>query len=309
MKKSLLFIALLFGSAIAVNAQDRERYVGLDNFNTARGVKVYVPQVEAKPIKPANKKTTNALNKTSVVAQKTKKTPKLLVRLTSYQSTVGSLDLPEFPQASKNYATTRKATGGALGGFSTGDSVIDSYILNSCRRYGVDPLLIYAQMHQESSFKLRAVSYKGARGLMQLMPATAARFGVTDIYNPQQNIDAGVKYMRWLLDTFGQDVDLALAGYNAGEGAVIKYGNVIPPYQETQEYVRRISNRYALLRDPNAVNLAKSVRIPAAKQKVQPENSKQQMAKLQKPAAPLSIYEQSVSVERMPDGSMQLVSR
>ena len=120
---------------------------------------------------------------------------------------------------------------------------IDEYILESCRRYKIDPRLIQAQMKQESSFKLRATSDKGARGLMQLMPATAARFGVTDIYDPQQNIDAGVKYMRWLLDTFG-DVRLALAGYNAGEGAVMKYGNRIPPYRETIQYVERIGHTY-----------------------------------------------------------------
>ena len=70
---------------------------------------------------------------------------------------------------------------------------------------------------------------------MQLMPATARRFGVTEIYNPRQNIEAGVKYMRWLLDTFNGDVALALAGYNAGEGAVMKYGWQIPPYRETHE--------------------------------------------------------------------------
>jgi soluble lytic murein transglycosylase-like protein len=122
--------------------------------------------------------------------------------------------------------------------------MIDYYIIDSSMRYDVDPLLIYSQMKQESSFKIRARSYKGASGLMQLMPATAVRFGVTDIYDPQQNIEAGVKYMRWLLDTFGGDLRLALAGYNAGEGAVMKYGYQIPPYNETQEYVRRILSKY-----------------------------------------------------------------
>ncbi|MCV5127146.1 transglycosylase SLT domain-containing protein, partial [Escherichia coli] len=79
------------------------------------------------------------------------------------------------------------------------------------RRYNIDPLLIYSQMHQESSFKIRATSPKGASGLMQLMPATARRFGVTSIYDPKQNIEAGIRYMRWLLDTFNGDVVLALA--------------------------------------------------------------------------------------------------
>ena len=108
----------------------------------------------------------------------------------------------------------------------------------------MDPLLLYAIMHQESTFKPRALSHKGARGLMQLMPGTAVRFGVTSIWDPKQNIEGGSRYMRFLLDKFDGNVKLALAGYNAGEGAVMKYGNRIPPYNETQEYVRRISKRY-----------------------------------------------------------------
>lgn len=132
----------------------------------------------------------------------------------------------------------------SLGKFSTGNSEIDSYIEDASALYNIDPLLIYAQMSQESSFKRRATSHKGASGLMQLMPDTAKRFGVRNIYNPKQNIKAGVKYMRWLIDRFGGDVRLALAGYNAGEGAVKKYGNKIPPYRETQNYVARIMAHY-----------------------------------------------------------------
>lgn len=136
------------------------------------------------------------------------------------------------------------AAGKSMKGYSTGNSLIDAYIVDSSRRYRIDPLLIYAQMAQESSFKVRALSHKGASGLMQLMPGTARRMGVTDIYDPKQNIEGGVKYMRFLLDLFEGDVNLALAGYNAGEGAVMKYGNQIPPYNETQNYVRIISARY-----------------------------------------------------------------
>lgn len=131
-----------------------------------------------------------------------------------------------------------------LGEFTTGDAVVDGFIEESCERYKIDPLLIYAQMNQESAFKKKAISHKGASGLMQLMPDTATRFGVKDIYDPQQNIDAGVKYMRWLLDRFEGDLSLALAGYNAGEGAVKKYGNKIPPYRETKNYVARIMAHY-----------------------------------------------------------------
>src|SRR6185436_7354127 len=104
-------------------------------------------------------------------------------------------------------------------------------------------------MHQESTFKPGAMSNKGARGLMQLMPGTAVRFGVTSIWDPKQNIEGGTRYMRFLLDKFNGDVQLALAGYNAGEGAVMKYGYRIPPYNETQEYVRRIGSRYASISD------------------------------------------------------------
>src|SRR6187455_2004519 len=87
---------------------------------------------------------------------------------------------------------------------------------------------------------------------MQLIPPTASRFGVTNIWDPKQNIEGGARYMRFLLDLFDGDVRLALAGYNAGEGAVMKYGNRVPPYSETQEYVRRIGARYSMIRDPQA---------------------------------------------------------
>jgi soluble lytic murein transglycosylase-like protein len=135
----------------------------------------------------------------------------------------------------------------SLEGLSTGNAAVDGYIEEFSALYNVDPLLIYAQMSQESSFKGRATSSKGASGYMQLMPDTARRFGVSNIYNPKQNIHAGVKYMRWLLDKFGGDMRLALAGYNAGEGSVMKYGNKIPPYRETQNYVTKIMNHYDLL--------------------------------------------------------------
>jgi soluble lytic murein transglycosylase-like protein len=139
-----------------------------------------------------------------------------------------------------------------LGNLSTGNAAVDGYIEEFSTLYNVDPLLIYAQMSQESSFKARATSSKGASGFMQLMPATAARFGVTNVYNPKQNIKAGVKYMRWLLDKFGGDMRLALAGYNAGEGSVMKYGNKVPPYRETQNYVAKIMTHYELITNQNS---------------------------------------------------------
>lgn len=102
---------------------------------------------------------------------------------------------------------------------------------------GVDVRLLRAVTWIESRFKPGAVSHKGARGLMQLMPGTAARFGVTDPHDPRQNVHAGARYLRYLLKMFDGDVSLALAGYNAGEGAVLKYGRRVPPYRETRGYV------------------------------------------------------------------------
>ncbi|HMG34154.1 MAG TPA: transglycosylase SLT domain-containing protein [Blastocatellia bacterium] len=127
---------------------------------------------------------------------------------------------------------------------STGNPKYDEFITQSANRNGVDPNLIVAVMRQESGFNARARSYKGASGLMQLMPATAARFGVNNIFDPQQNIEGGARYLRFLLDTFNGDVNLVLAGYNAGENAVVNSGYKIPRYRETQNYVRAISERY-----------------------------------------------------------------
>jgi soluble lytic murein transglycosylase-like protein len=127
---------------------------------------------------------------------------------------------------------------------TTGNPKYDELVMQAAARNGIDPNLIFAVMRQESGFQLRAVSYKGASGLMQLMPATARRFGVTNIFDPAQNIEAGAKYLRFLLDTFNGDVKLTLAGYNAGENAVIKSGYEVPRYRETQNYVRSITARY-----------------------------------------------------------------
>jgi soluble lytic murein transglycosylase-like protein len=127
---------------------------------------------------------------------------------------------------------------------TTGNPTYDALVRQSATRHGVDPNLVFAVMRQESGFHPRAVSYKGASGLMQLMPATARRLGVTNIFDPAQNIDAGTKYLRFLLDMFNGDVKLALAGYNAGENAVIRSGYQIPRYRETQNYVKSISAKY-----------------------------------------------------------------
>jgi soluble lytic murein transglycosylase-like protein len=133
---------------------------------------------------------------------------------------------------------------GAPTNWTTGKKQIDKLIRDYGRRYRVDPYLIYLVMHQESGFSSLAISAKGAQGLMQLMPATAARYGVTNPADPAQNIMGGAHYLSDLLRLFNGNVSLALAGYNAGEGAVMKYGNHVPPYQETRYYVRNISAKY-----------------------------------------------------------------
>jgi hypothetical protein len=278
MKKIILSITALCLLTISASAQKRT----FDNFDTTGGVRVVTPTVQQAPtVKPQKTKTGDKRK----LVQKTSQTTMAV------EDGVGSKN-----SKNTNAVTMTMGTGTALRGFTTGSVEIDSYIVDSSRRYNIDPLLIYAQMHQESSFKLKATSYKGASGLMQLMPATARRFGVTNIYDPKQNIDAGVRYMRWLLNTFGGDVILALAGYNAGEGAVWKYGNRIP-YRETQEYVRRITARYNTISNPNYVNTVKTV-------------TTQQAARLeQKEKKPLTVYEANPLAIRTPDGRMRLVNQ
>lgn len=106
-------------------------------------------------------------------------------------------------------------------------------------RYELDPALLTAMAEVESAFDPVAVSPKGACGLLQLMPQTAARFGVADVFNAEQNVDGGARYLSWLLQRFEGNSELALAGYNAGEGAVDRHRG-IPPYQETRRYVARV---------------------------------------------------------------------
>ena len=126
---------------------------------------------------------------------------------------------------------------------SSGDPELDMIIFHAGEHEGVDPRFIHAVIWQESKYQRLAKSHAGAQGYMQLMPDTAKRFGCNDASDPAQNIEAGAKYLKWLLKRFNGNVSLALAGYNAGEGAVDKY-NGVPPYNETQNYVRIISNRY-----------------------------------------------------------------
>lgn len=125
----------------------------------------------------------------------------------------------------------------------SGDCDLDWIIFRAGEKTGVDPRFIHAVIQQESQYNTKAVSPAGAEGLMQMMPATAERFGLKDPFDPKANVEAGTNYLKWLLKRFDGDVSKALAGYNAGEGAVDKYKGV-PPYGETQNYVNKIVTHY-----------------------------------------------------------------
>ena len=124
---------------------------------------------------------------------------------------------------------------------------LQAHIQQSALNHQLDSELIHAVMHVESAYKIKAKSHKGAQGLMQLMPATAHRLGVKNSYDPAQNIEGGAKYLRELLTLFNNDITLTIAAYNAGENAVIRYGNKIPPYKETQAYVPKVLSIYKAL--------------------------------------------------------------
>jgi len=125
----------------------------------------------------------------------------------------------------------------------SGDCDLDLIIFHAGEHAGVDPRLIHAVIQQESRYKPAATSSVGAKGLMQLMPDTGKRFHCTDLSDQKCNVEAGTKYLAWLLKRFNGDVSLTLAAYNAGEGAVDKYKG-IPPYQETENYVKKIVANY-----------------------------------------------------------------
>jgi soluble lytic murein transglycosylase-like protein len=134
------------------------------------------------------------------------------------------------------------------------DSIIEKAALSA----SVEPNLLRAVIVVESGFNSRAVSKRGAVGLMQLMPATATRFGVANSYDPGENVHGGARYLKFLMDRFGQDVRLALAAYNAGEEAVERNGGQIPPFSETMAYVPRVLKIYRMLREQSHPIMASS---------------------------------------------------
>lgn len=140
---------------------------------------------------------------------------------------------------------------------------------NAARTHGVDPRLVHAVIRAESGYNERALSNKGAVGLMQLIPATAERMGVKNIYDPIENIFGGTKYLAFLLNMFNGNVELALAGYNAGENAVIRHGHRIPPFAETQAYVPKVLSFY---KSPELNRFVPDLNRTAANTKNSPTN-------------------------------------
>jgi hypothetical protein len=276
---------LLILASVPALAQNQ---YSVDNFDVRNGVRIYEPP--PKPPLPSSrllpgkgrsaKKKNDTINASPSLAPTV--APSGLI-----QPTIQPILMSNSPVSDLS----------SMRGYTTGSAQVDSFLVDSGTKNGVDPLLLYSVMHQESSFRTNAISPKGARGLMQLMPGTAIRFGVTNIFDPKQNIEGGARYLRFLTDRFNGDLTLVLAGYNAGEGAVEKYGLRVPPYAETQEYVRRISRRYSLIQDPNSALYARTL------------NSRQVAGLRAKESIPLALYERMVSTIRLPDGRLQLMSQ
>ena len=147
------------------------------------------------------------------------------------------------PRATIYLSSESSFIGLGRAGMSVDRGGVEKLVREAAERHRVDPALIRAVIETESNWNPRAYSHKGAGGLMQLIPTTAQRYGAYDVFNPQQNIDAGVKHLKWLLERYNGNLDLALAAYNAGEGAVDR-AHGIPAFRETQNYVLKVQSAY-----------------------------------------------------------------
>ena len=157
-------------------------------------------------------------------------------------------------------------------GSAPASASIPELVEKTALKYEVDPLLVHSVIEVESNYNPNALSPKGAQGLMQLMPGTARRFGVRNSFDVKENIEGGVRYLRFLSDLFSQDKQLAVAAYNAGEGAVWKYNNSVPPYRETVQYVDKVGRKYGKAK--REAELQKARQKPAS----QPETAPAQPA-------------------------------
>lgn len=168
----------------------------------------------------------------------------LITNQKSYDHSLKKVKVTYYPDSNiHSYKNWGASEASVLPTYNKNKNAFDHIIKQAALQHGVSEGLIKAVMHTESGFNVNARSPVGAQGLMQLMPATARRFNVTNAFDAQQNIFAGAKYLSWLLKRFGGNTQMALAAYNAGEGNVDKYGG-IPPFRETQDYVRRVTSRY-----------------------------------------------------------------
>ncbi|MFN2747138.1 lytic transglycosylase domain-containing protein [Bacillus sp. z60-18] len=158
--------------------------------------------------------------------------------LPAVQTASGSLPAEKTAPVAAASSTAQKTVS-----FGGQNQKIDEIIKQAAEKYGVDEKLIHAVVKQESGYRQQAVSPSGAMGLMQLMPSTAKSLGVSNAFDPVQNIEGGTKYLKQMLDKYSGNVNLALAAYNAGPGNVQKYGG-IPPFKETQNYVKKITANY-----------------------------------------------------------------
>jgi len=147
------------------------------------------------------------------------------------------------PRANIYMPSESSLTGRQTGWMSVDRDGVERFVKEAAERHKVDPALVRAVIQAESGWNPRAYSRKGAGGLMQLIPTTAQRYGANDVFNPQQNIDAGVKYLRTLLERYNGNLDLALAAYNAGEGAVDR-AHGVPSYRETRNYIQKVQSAY-----------------------------------------------------------------
>lgn len=167
----------------------------------------------------------------------------LLTNKKNNHQTLTRVKVTYYPDSNiHSYQNWGSSEAAVLPSYHQNKNAFDAIIRQAAQTHHVSEGLIKAVMHTESGFNMNARSPVGARGLMQLMPATAQRFNVSNVYDPHQNIMAGAQYLSWLLRRFNGNTSLALAGYNAGEGNVSKYGG-IPPFKETQDYVQRVTSR------------------------------------------------------------------
>jgi len=243
MRSFVILTAALLAAVVAAEAKAQESSLPLDveSVNRSAGRTPTLIVAEVQPIKETSRPQAATLRKIDPKSSAARKGAAARVPAAAPGSQAGMAPRP-IVMAGVSEVSYDPVD------LTTGNPNYDKLVIQSAAKNDVDPALMFAVMRQESGFNPRARSYKGACGLMQLMPGTARRFGVSNIFDPAQNIEGGARYLRFLLNKFDDDVKLVLAGYNAGEEAVVQAGYNVPRYRETQAYVRNISARYGAAR-------------------------------------------------------------